>query len=70
MTERVARLIQIRMRNTSGWGGIVAYHPKFAAAIDALPDETGIARVNVMLRDVYTDCKAWAERTVAVAPTS
>ena len=67
LTDREARTVRIVLENTAGWLELAEAFPAFRKAVNALPHEQLLYRVNPMLRDLLTDAVCRARRNFGEA---
>lgn len=65
MTEKEATQVRQVLQSTGGYDNLRKGFPRFAEAVDALPDESKMCRVNVILREVFSDVVKRARKQLA-----
>jgi len=55
LNDAQAHLIRLRFHDTKEWDELAKCFPKFAEALDLLPDMSGFRYCNVMLRNMVVD---------------
>ena len=60
LSAEQAERIRQRFYPVPGWAELAVSEPTFAKALEALPDETLVRRVNWMLWEMYCDARAAA----------
>lgn len=65
MTEKEACVVREVLESTGGYDNLRKGFPRFAEAIDALPDESKMCRVNVILREIFVDVVKRAKKLLA-----
>lgn len=49
--------VRHRFRSNPDWEELARQHPKLVAGLHQLPDETGVRRCNVLIRQMFLDAK-------------
>ncbi len=55
LNKSEARQVQLHLKHTGGWNKLAEAFPKFAAAVDLLPDESGLPGNSIILREILGD---------------
>ena len=60
MTNEQATAIRYYFRSEDGYAEVVKYFPNLHRALDALPDEDPMSRVNTIFQEMFQDAKRYA----------
>ena len=64
MTNPQIIFIRAKFKTTRGWNDLKIAFPLIEPALQALPDETLIGRINPLLFDMYDDAKKQAMQLI------